>query len=318
MTEGARQRLQLVRWLDGDDSAALADAELDTLEPWIHQQVLAPLAFKRGLAQFRGDYATTALLADIARGRLAEAVAALTGHGVDVALLKGVAYAGDLYDDPGVRPMADIDLLVRPHQRQAANEVMRQLGYRGAAESRFHHATMFQRGDHEVFDIHDSIVSSWRSRINLMSVWQRAQRHPEGYWRLEAIDETLFHFVNIARTALLQPMIHFIDAARLLRRLDDGGIAELCRRAREYRVSRAVDAGLYLTDQIVLGSLGRAAPGWLPAAWLEEIIAGEQIGGLELVRRKLLLADTTRARAGHVVQWLLEQPARWSSRLRLG
>gem|GEM_PF-5808997 len=124
MTEGARQRLQLLRWLNGDDSAALADPELDALEPWIHQQVLAPLAFKRGLAQYRGDYATTALLADIARGRLAEAVDALTSHGVDVALLKGVAYAGDLYDDPGVRPMADIDLLVRPHQRQAANDVM--------------------------------------------------------------------------------------------------------------------------------------------------------------------------------------------------
>lgn len=313
-----RQRLQLVRWLDGDDSAAPDAAQLAALEPWLHQQVLAPLAFKRGVTTCRGDYATTALLADLAQSRLNEVVDALTGRGVDVALLKGVAYAGDLYDDPGVRPMADIDLLVRPHQRHTANEVMAELGYRGAAASRFHHATMFQRGEHEVFDIHDSIVSGWRSRINLLAVWQRAERNDAGYWRLEIIDEALFHFVNMARTAMLDPMIHYIDAARLLRRLDDDGIDELRRRAREYRVARAVNAGLYLTDCIVLDCLKRAAPGWLPAHWLDDIIAGEQIAGLELVRRKLVLADGTRERAGHVVQWLLEQPARWSSRLRLG
>jgi len=314
---GLHERLQLVRWLDGDDAQALTDERVAALEPWIHQHVLAPLAYRRGLANYRGDYAATAIMAEMAGPRLDEVLEAMANAGVDAVPIKGVAYARDLYADPGERPMADIDLLVRPRERTSANDVMRTLGYVSAAESRFHHATMFQRGANEVFDIHASIVSPWRSRIDLDAVWRRTRRVGEQL-RLDPVDETLFHFVGMARNAMLDTLIHYVDAARLLRRLDDSGRRALGARAREYHVLRAVAAGLHLTNEIIPTDSRGAAPPWLPPTWLEDIVNITDLAGMTLVKRKLLLADGTRERAGHIVQWLLEQPARWSNRLNFG
>lgn len=321
MDARTRARLDLVRWLDGH-----ASRERDTTpdmgagaDAWLHKHVLAPLAYRRGLSRFRADYATTAIMAELAAARLTEVVAALTEARIDVILLKGIAYASDLYADPGERPMADIDLLVRPGQRTAAERIMQALGYTPAAASRFHHAAMYTRGNHEVFDIHSAIVSPWRSRIDLDAVWQRA-RKVDGATRLDPVDEALFHFVGMARGAMLEPLILYIDAARLLRRLDPAQLVQLRSRARGYHVQRAVTAGLFLTEQLIGNTCSPAPPrpAWLPESWLQDVVDGAEPRSLELVKRKLVLADGPRQRLGHIVQWLLEQPGRWSGRMTLG
>lgn len=44
-------------------------------------------------------------------------------------VLKGAALAGTLYEEPGLRPMGDADLLVGPERMSAADAVLRALGY---------------------------------------------------------------------------------------------------------------------------------------------------------------------------------------------
>jgi hypothetical protein len=58
--------------------------------------------------------------------------------GVPLVALKGAAlYAGGVYA-PGMRPMGDIDLLVRPHEARAAGRILQRCGYAPGFTSRRH------------------------------------------------------------------------------------------------------------------------------------------------------------------------------------
>jgi hypothetical protein len=61
-------------------------------------------------------------------GLLLDAVGALTADGVDARVLKGCAHAQLLFDDPGLRPYVDVDLLVRGAQFAAAVKSLEGLG----------------------------------------------------------------------------------------------------------------------------------------------------------------------------------------------
>jgi hypothetical protein len=67
-----------------------------------------------------------------------EVTTALLQASVETLTLKGMALAHTVYTEPGLRPMADIDLLVRPADRAMALDVLRKIGYRtqGAAADR--------------------------------------------------------------------------------------------------------------------------------------------------------------------------------------
>ena len=84
----------------------------------------------------RGTWAMNAALA----AHWAEATAALRQEGVDTLTLKGMALAQTVYPEVGLRPMADIDLLVRPADRAVAIEVLRGLGYRTPGDDADRHA----------------------------------------------------------------------------------------------------------------------------------------------------------------------------------
>lgn len=61
--------------------------------------------------------------------------------GVEFMVLKGLPLALELYGEPGLRPMDDLDILVRRQERELALEAMRDLGYRlppGSLSQRFY------------------------------------------------------------------------------------------------------------------------------------------------------------------------------------
>ncbi|HUU82739.1 MAG TPA: nucleotidyltransferase family protein [Phycisphaerae bacterium] len=62
--------------------------------------------------------------------RLARISRTLRDRGVDVLLLKGAALNLTVYDHPGLRAMADVDLMVRPEQVAHAQAVLRTLRFR--------------------------------------------------------------------------------------------------------------------------------------------------------------------------------------------
>ena len=67
-------------------------------------------------------------------GRLMRLLGCFREHGVDCIVLKGADVVPRLYGVWGLRPMTDIDLLVRPADLPAIDAIVRQLGYRPAID----------------------------------------------------------------------------------------------------------------------------------------------------------------------------------------
>lgn len=81
-------------------------------------------------ARLQEAYTSTALHNRLFLSELGRVLNLLRGHGVDVILLKGAALIAGLYEDPGLRPMTDLDLLVRPSAAATAMALLTTAGYR--------------------------------------------------------------------------------------------------------------------------------------------------------------------------------------------
>jgi len=117
----------------------------------IDESSLAPFVAARDQAAAR----TGALF--VAMRRL---LAALADAGVETLVLKGAALTLTYYGDPGLRPMADVDVLVPTKQAEAAADVLRKEGWTPkavgvtSASLEVQHARPFVDGDGHNCDLH--------------------------------------------------------------------------------------------------------------------------------------------------------------------
>lgn len=66
----------------------------------------------------------------------AETVDALHREGIEMMVLKGTALVGDVYPEHRLRPVGDLDLLVRPSQARRAFEILKSTGWQPPVGSR--------------------------------------------------------------------------------------------------------------------------------------------------------------------------------------
>ena len=96
--------------------------------------------------------------------QVVESTAALNAIGIEPVLLKGVAHLlADLYGDPAVRVIGDIDLLVSAERAADAVGALRRIGYREAGVEDFsftthHHHEPLVRGDDACVEVHTEPV----------------------------------------------------------------------------------------------------------------------------------------------------------------
>ena len=139
-----------------EDGAVLRAAVRERIAPLLHRAMLDgrvgdPLtpAFRGACERlYYGTFRKNAILLEVGT----ELVASLARHGIDVAPLKGFAFVSGskpLYHDPGARPMDDIDLIVRPDDREKAAAVLVAAGFRrvtgGASPGEGGHEVAFHR-----------------------------------------------------------------------------------------------------------------------------------------------------------------------------
>lgn len=86
-------------------------------------------ALPRGYALHQTWYSATAHRNSLMRQELHQLAPRLTEANVDVLLRRGPALIGDTYSDPGIRPMSDIDLLVRAGQEERFVSALQARGY---------------------------------------------------------------------------------------------------------------------------------------------------------------------------------------------
>ena len=185
----------------------------------VRRHLIAPLAYAVGVAAFRTDHIASSLQAERRAAVATEALTALAAAGVPVILLKGIAYAGTLYPDPALRPMSDIDLLVRATDFITATRTLQRLGYwhtGGAAQLTVtRHALTLKRRDGSL-DLHRHILHAGRSRIDLHAIWRDARpSHLPGALRPSPLHEYLLHVAHIGRHEGAVPLVNYIDASRL-------------------------------------------------------------------------------------------------------
>jgi Uncharacterised nucleotidyltransferase len=141
----------------------LESAERHRLSPLVHR------GMERSGARARAPVAEWERLENVRNLELAKAVVRLHhvdelgaiafAEGRDVYLLKGAAFAASLYSDPGLRPMADIDVLSSEPESAFWRDRLERLGY--MAIDRSDHAICFRRRQTGVVvELHRELVSS--------------------------------------------------------------------------------------------------------------------------------------------------------------
>jgi hypothetical protein len=103
----------------------------------------------------RREYLATAAKAAVLGDAAARLLSRFARGGIPVIALKGLALAETIYPNPALRPMEDLDLLVRPDDLPAAVRLLEEAGYREA----WHGFPDFQRADGLVdVDLHTALL----------------------------------------------------------------------------------------------------------------------------------------------------------------
>jgi len=147
---------------------------------------LLPLAYRNLGASLAGDPDAQALRDAYRRSWTAnqlvlrgarEAIDALRAAGLEVLVLKGAALIESAYEDAGARPMADVDLAVRPERAEEAARALVAAGFLPAApeperQLRVRHSTAFVGSREVEVDLHRGMLwlaglegEMWRGSI---------------------------------------------------------------------------------------------------------------------------------------------------------
>ena len=198
----AIQRLALRAAVDPPDAAAdawteltgrvdlsdLWDAEVYRLLPLVWKN-LGPAVGADHEARLRGLYRKAWVQNQHLLRRAAEAVHALGEAGIESLLLKGVPLTVAYYGDVGVRPMGDVDVLVRPEQAVDAFRILEGLGY-GTLSIRSPGSSRWEReGDDD---------------------WYRRLRHARGYSR-GRLDQVDLHWALSLDFVCVDPAVAGVD-----------------------------------------------------------------------------------------------------------
>ena len=131
-------------------------------------------------------YTETGLLNALRLNELAGLLAALATGGIDVILLKGVALAERVYSNIALRPMVDIDLLVRKANVCQALALLQDAGYRFEgpeispdAALEFENEILLRERDRSgwVIELHWSLFDSpyYQERLPEGTLWETAE-----------------------------------------------------------------------------------------------------------------------------------------------
>lgn len=203
---------------------------------------------------------------------LARLVAAFDRDRIPVMLLKGAALQRTIYDHPALRPMADLDLLVRPPDVERTAAALSRLGARRGAAlirddffPRFHYETEWLiEGPRPVrIDLHARPFRPLRIARFMPddAFWSDAAaiRVGGGTAFLPRPESMLIHLASHAAYHGCPRLLWLHDIHRYLRQFEPVLDMELiARRCREWRLSFAVLTALRRTEE-VLGSCGAGA-----------------------------------------------------------
>ena len=238
---------------------------------------------------------------------LEDVVSALRPKGIELLLLKGLAGLGDVYPQESLRPMRDLDLLVREAQLPEASATLQDAGFRWAQDAEryagHHHLPPLFHPDSGIcVELHRRPLSSSADVEGvppLETLWERT--------RASALDmgesvRVLEPELQLAITAL-----HFTHGEHIGWRI--GQLIDVSRLCERYRSSMAWEALLTLPGpELALSlavTLGYLRLRQLPSAPDEVIEALRRRARLRRWEERMLHALLDRYRIGVPEPWRL-------------
>jgi hypothetical protein len=273
------------RWRSTIDLDAEFDYEVFRLLPLLHNNLLRLKVDDPLMGRLKGTHRMSWVKTHQLFAKAEPIVAALRGAGLDVMLLKGAPLTLAYYRNHGLRPMADVDVLVKPQQVRAAIEATRRHGWTPTSPVtddllRFRHALQMVDGKGGEFDLH------WHALVEFCG-----DQHDELFWRdaesLSFGNESvvmpnptlmLFHTIVHGVRWNPEPPVRWIADAMLILKtrgdaIDWNRIVQL---AEQRRIADRLYLGLkYLETLLDAGIPSRvlAALAALPRSWTERIEA---------------------------------------------
>lgn len=181
---------------------------------------------------FMATYRTNWIWNRRLRGEQRRIVDAILAHGIDVVLVKGVTLAERYYGEIALRPIGDIDLLVRPEDAAACGLILSTCGYTplpGREKPTQWHAlvnrALAYRSDAGItIDVHWALASlpPYVTAFPQAEIWNSTENlDPAGpsARRLSTADELRFLCFHYAAQHIDKRLIWLVDIAEILRTL---------------------------------------------------------------------------------------------------
>lgn len=228
-----------------------------------------------------------------------ELIGALGAAGIPTVVLKGGALITGIYDDPGARPLSDVDVLVPLPYAADAGRVLRGLGFASQgpmtpAALRLTHAMPWARPDRASIDLHWHVFEECCRAGDDDDLWAASTPAEIGgaATRVLAREDQLVHVCVHGEKWVHVPGIRWIaDAVAIIRR---GGVRweRLVEQAAKHRFAMRLHAQLaYLADEF-------AVP--IPAATIATLAAAPT-SRLERFEHRFAVRD--RRRPWALVYW---------------
>lgn|GEM_PF-1893158 len=253
--------------------------------------------------RLESDYYFSLALTTTQQASFGAIVAALDERRIAWIPLKGLLFGRTLYGSPEVRPMADLDFLVRPDRLDDASAALETLGYARTvpARRRATHEEMFERhyarrlGAFNVkVEPHSGLGQAARYRVDGDGLWERSvpvARYGIADWgagaRALSVEDCLAHLFLHQANAVFDEidLRSALDIHELVTQWHPDWDLVLAR-ARAWRVVTPMFLALSVTIVLFETSVPKAImdavrPGALRRAWLERFL---DTGGLGLYR----------------------------------
>ncbi|WIG58077.1 MAG: hypothetical protein OJF49_000822 [Ktedonobacterales bacterium] len=179
--------------------------------------------------EFSAAYRTTLVSNLRLRNEQATLLARLAEQGIEAVAVKGVALALRYYGNLALRPVGDIDLLVRRSQIESGAAVLREMGYvalPGSGHARAfgalrNRALVYLKEDGPTVELHWDLASvpPYAERFATSAIWGRTQRMAVGSAEaryLDPADELRYLCFHYAAQHYAERLIWLVDIAELV------------------------------------------------------------------------------------------------------
>ncbi len=181
------------------------------------------------LEQFKQIYNNTLYKNIIFCAELENILTTFNQHGIAAIALKGAVLAEQLYGNPGLRTMVDMDILVKPEELPLANSLMQEMGYKQLITTQpwdhaFHEAPFCKEAQFPLFiEIHWKLDDQKLVDVPYDEIWHRAQpiQTPGVTTKGLSPEDNLLFLCNHLTKQENQLLKSLCDITELIKKYDD-------------------------------------------------------------------------------------------------